>query len=133
MTGQGVSHGSAACRNCGGLLSPRNITGYCIKTHECRSAGSAARRQSMATRQGRRQPGKLIPEVRDIDSNELIIDDVAIHVALSGERTVSLTETERRIVVRSLMLRHMDAKEIAQHLGVKVETAKAVMKEVASV
>lgn len=94
---------------------------------------SAARRATSPKGKGRKHAGRLIPEVRDIDSNELIIDDVAIHVALSGERTVSLTETERRIVVRSLMLRHMDAKEIAQHLGVKVESAKAVMREVADV
>jgi DNA-binding CsgD family transcriptional regulator len=126
----GVSRTGSGCRNCGGPISPKNETGYCVKSHECRSMGSAARRQSMATRQGRKQPGKLIPEVRDVDTNELIIDDVAIHVALSGQRTVSLTETERRIVVRSLLLRHMDAKEIAQHLGVKVETAKQVIREV---
>jgi DNA-binding NarL/FixJ family response regulator len=81
----------------------------------------------------RKHAGRLIPEVRDLDDNEIIIDDVAIHVAIAGERHVSLTETERRIVVRCLLLRGMDDKEIAQHLGIKVMTAKDIVREVQSV
>jgi hypothetical protein len=89
------------------------------------------RRQNSPKGKGRKHAGRLIPEVRDLDTNEIIIDDVAVHIAISGDRNVSLTATERRIVTRSLVMRGATGKEIAQHLGVKVQTALSIIREVA--
>jgi DNA-binding NarL/FixJ family response regulator len=93
---------------------------------------NAVRRRD-ATKTDRRRAGKLLTEVRDLDTNEIIIDDIAISIAVRGNRLVSLTQTERRIVTKRLLSRGYEDKEIAAHLGVRVQTAVQIIQGVRDV
>ena len=120
------------CSECGGPITLNNKSGICARTHECRSA---LQRRMNGGKQNGVLNGKpensqyLLPpayeledegdEYRlDANGNRIeIVDDVAIDIAVRGDRKVGLTETEREVVIMRMISGAWSVHDIAGHCG----------------
>ena len=115
------------CSVCGGPVSDRNASGICTKTFECRSALQTHRHGKKPS--GNRKSQRILPIVYDLDTNEEIIDDIAIRIAFEGVRIVSLTITERKIVIEKMIQAGYQFREIANHIGTSPPKLKPLFEE----
>ena len=138
------------CEICSGPITPKNKTGICTASTQCRSAlqkkWNGGQRPGVVSGKPENSPW-LLPVVYEIDEdgNTIfvndqgeptpeecgghpieIIDDVAINVAVEGTRHVGLTTTERRIVVQRMIQGAWGANEIARHCGTILHRLKPI-------
>ena len=119
------------CEVCHGPITTDNRTGICAKTTGCRSAlrkRISGKRPEPVAETPDNCPW-LRPESYDLDTGELIIDQVAIDVAVEGRRRVRLTHTERKEVIRRMIAGSWDAREIAQHCGTILQRLDPIFTE----
>lgn len=120
MTGHSGIDPVRVCSVCAGPVDKRNKRGICTRNAKCRSEGMRARSKPDARRPRRRRApegGWLLQPAYDLEDGSEIIDDVAIQIAFGGSRKVRLTETERQMTVKRMILSGCSVQEMADHLG----------------
>ncbi len=121
--------GGRICSVCQGPISDRNKSGICAKTFECRSA-----------QQNRRNAGKpssglkgdalyLLEIVYDLDTEEEIIDDVAINRVVTGGGRAAMTVTERKLALDRMARNGVQYREMADRIGTSPQRIKPILEE----
>jgi hypothetical protein len=96
------------CSVCGGPLTAEDMTGICTKNQGCRLA---------------------LPVAYDIDTGAEIIDERAVEIAVQGTRKVALTVTERKLVIKEMISRQYQFREIADHIGTSPQMLRPLFDE----
>jgi len=137
------------CSECGGPITLKNETGICTRNQACRSA--LQRRMTGGAQNGANNgdpsnsryllppayelcwgdPGERCDEfgyALDEDGNKIeIIDQVAIDIAVRGDRRVGLTERERVEVIRRMITGAWSPTEMAHHCGTIVPRIEPIL------
>jgi hypothetical protein len=124
------------CDSCGGPITPKNKTGICTRTKQCRSELQRRVNGTLAEQEDAPDncpwlspPAYLLADEDDEASDERIyrldangnriedVDEIAVDIAVAGTRHVCLTRTERKEVIRRMIQGSWDVNEIARHCG----------------
>jgi hypothetical protein len=139
------------CSVCGGPITIKNVTGICTRNRACRSA--LQRKMTGGAQNGANngdpsnsqwllepayelcdEPSPVCDENGgykvDENGNRIeIVDEVAIDIAVRGDRRVGLTETERREVIRRMIAGAWSPTEMAHHCGTIVPRIEGILNE----
>lgn len=126
------------CKVCGGPIGKRNMIGICRTNNRCKTEAKRAHdrryhlahKNKRAARVSERPPGERRPHRQTIllpEDGEF--DEVAIRIAVSGQRKVSLTHRERLEVIRLMLGQGASIREMCDHLHIQPKIVRELLDE----